>query len=69
MSLMRAVIAVGLLVTLAGCVVAPDPYPAYGYGYGYGYDPGYYRSPAYVAGPTIAVGGGWGWGHRRWRDW
>jgi hypothetical protein len=36
----------------AGYPYAPA-YPAYGYGYPYGY--GY-------AGPTVVIGGGWGWG-------
>jgi hypothetical protein len=57
----RLAIAIGLLLGLGGCVVPPAPYPAYGYGYGY---PPYY-GPAVVAGPTIAIGGGWGGG--RWR--
>jgi hypothetical protein len=65
MSSMRLVIAATSILALSGCVVAPAPYPAYSYGYG----PGYY-GPAYVAGPTVAIGGGWGWGGRgRWRRW
>lgn len=39
--------ALGLVVSLGGCVVYPD-YPGYGYGYGY-------HGPYY--------GGGYGWGH------
>jgi hypothetical protein len=67
MSSTRLVIVVASILALSGCVVAPAPYPAYGYGYGPGYGyPGYY-SPGYVAGPTVAIGGGWGWGRgRRW---
>ena len=57
MRFVRLALATSLLLIIGGCVVPPAPYPAYGYGYGYGY-PGYY-GPAFVAGPTIATGGGW----------
>jgi hypothetical protein len=51
--------ALALAGLLGGCV-----YPAYpGYG-------GYYGAP-YYAGPTVAVGGGWGWHDHGWhgRNW
>jgi hypothetical protein len=51
---------------------APGGYAGgYGYGYPAGYYPGPYYGPGYY-GPTVVVGGGWGWGggwggwHRRW---
>jgi hypothetical protein len=63
----RLAVALAAILGLCGCVVAPAPGPYYGaapyYGspyYGYGYAPGY------VAGPTVVVGGGWGWHGRRW---
>jgi hypothetical protein len=62
---MRLAIAVISILTLSGCVVAPEPYP-----YSYGYGPGYYGyGPGYVAAPAVVVGGGWGgWGGGgRWR--
>ena len=62
--LLRLTIVLASALTLCACVVAPAPYPAYSYGYG----PGYY-GPAYVAGPTVAIGGGWGRGHGQWRRW
>jgi len=57
MSPIRMVISVVSILALAGCVVAPAPYPAYSYGYGY---------PGYVAGPTVEVGVGGGWGRGYW---
>ena len=39
------------------------PSPYYGYGSDYGYGPGYY-GPGYIGGPSVVIGGGWGWGHR-----
>jgi hypothetical protein len=63
----RFTVAAAAILALSGCVVAPAPYyssyPTYGYGYGYG-NPGYY-GPAYVAGPTLAIGIGGGRGHWR----
>jgi hypothetical protein len=57
-ALALALIGAGLL---GGCVYDPYAgYPGYG-GYAYGY------GPAYVAAPTVVVGGGWGWG--RWGGW
>ncbi len=45
----RALLLVGALLALSGCVYEPG----YGYGYGYGY-----------AGPPVIVSPGWGWwGH------
>jgi hypothetical protein len=42
-----------------GYAMGPGPYPYYG--------------PGYIGGPTIVVGGGWGWGggwhHGYWRRW
>jgi hypothetical protein len=55
-ALALALIGAGLL---GGCVYSPYAgYPGYGYGYG----------PAYVAAPTVVVGGGWGccWGGWGW---
>lgn len=53
----------------------PAPAPAPYYGYGYGYSP-YYYPPAYYTpypywGPSIVIGGGWGWGGwgRGWGGW
>jgi hypothetical protein len=64
MWLTRFTVAAAAILALSGCI-APAPYyssyPAYGYGYG---SPGYY-GPAYVAGPTISIGGGGGRGHWR----
>jgi len=59
--MVRFFLAVGLLVGLSGCIVAPP----YGYapapGYGYAYAPGYY------AAPTVGVGIGFGGGGCCWR--
>jgi len=49
---------------------APSGY-AGGYGYPGGYYPGPYYGPAYYGyGPSVVIGGGWGWGggwhHRHW---
>ncbi|MEI7713834.1 MAG: hypothetical protein WCI94_20540 [Rhodospirillales bacterium] len=49
------VLALGLAMSLGGCVV----YPEGGYGRGYG-------APAYYAAPVVAYDGGWG--HHRHRD-
>jgi hypothetical protein len=46
---------------------APGGYAA-GYGYGPAFYPGPYYGPGFF-GPTVVVGGGWGWGggwHRHW---
>ncbi len=53
---LRPFAALALVALLGGCVY--PAYPGYGY-YGGGYG-GYYGAP-YYAGPTVAVGGGWGW--------
>lgn len=67
--MLKAIVATGLVVTLAGCAVAPG----YDYGYAqpayyYGYEPAY--APAY-GGVDIGVWGGGG-GHDyhggHWRD-
>jgi hypothetical protein len=68
----RIALAVAAILAISGCVAAPGPYynsypaysapyPAYSYGYG---GPAYY-GPAYVAGPTLAIGIGGGRGHWR----
>jgi hypothetical protein len=59
MRLVRITMAAMLALTLGACVVATAPYPAYSYGYPV------YDGPGYVAGPTIAIGGGWGRDHWR----
>ncbi|WP_164707864.1 hypothetical protein [Paraburkholderia phosphatilytica] len=47
--MIRLLVVVALAVAgLAGCVVAPYGYPAYGYGY--------YPAPAYYAAPAVGVG-------------
>jgi hypothetical protein len=62
MNIKRLAIGLTAIICLSGCVVAPAPAPYYApspyYGYGYG--------PGYLAGPSIVVGGGWGWHHRHW---
>lgn len=62
MSSMRLAIAAAFILALSGCVIAPAPYPAYSH------SPGY-CGPAYVAGPTVAIGGSWGWGRGHGRHW
>jgi hypothetical protein len=60
---LRPFAALALAALLGGCVAYPA-YPGYGYN---GYYGGYYGAP-YYAGPTVAVGGGWGW-HGGGGDW
>ena len=65
----RIALAVAAMLAISGCVAAPAPYQAYGspypaYSYGYPYGGPAYYGPAYVAGPTLAIGigggrGGW----------
>jgi hypothetical protein len=62
---LRPFAALVLAALLGGCVA----YPAYpGYGYYNGYYGGYYAAP-YYAGPTVALGGGWGWHGGGGGDW